>query len=284
MAQKEDSCTVGIVTFNPDAIRLKANIDNILKNTTKTNIVVADNGSKNIDEIKNIIASNPQILLLPLNENKGIAFALNRIFEKAIEQHHDWVLTLDQDSVAQPNLIDVLISYKQKQGVGILCPRIEDRNMGRQYATNTYSVDDIEMCVTSGNLVNVESWKSVQGYNESLFIDGVDFDFCIKLRAKGYKILRLNSVYILHEVGHGHLIHIFGRNLAAMNHSHIRLYYIVRNYLYLGKQYQQKKKWVSEVAKRMFIVTCFEHNRLKKWKYMLKGVIDFKKNRFGKIR
>ena len=139
MAQKEDSCTVGIVTFNPDAIRLKANIDNILKNTTKANIVVADNGSKNIDEIKNIIASNPQIVLLPLNENKGIAFALNRIFEKAIEQHHDWVLTLDQDSVAQPNLIDVLMSYKQKQGVGILCPRIEDRNMGRQYATNTYS-------------------------------------------------------------------------------------------------------------------------------------------------
>ena len=64
MAQKEDSCTVGIVTFNPDAIRLKANIDNILKNTTKANIVVADNGSKNIDEIKNIIASNPQIVLL----------------------------------------------------------------------------------------------------------------------------------------------------------------------------------------------------------------------------
>lgn len=52
MAQKVDSCTVGIVTFNPDAIRLKANIDNILKNTTKANIVVADNGSKNIDEIK----------------------------------------------------------------------------------------------------------------------------------------------------------------------------------------------------------------------------------------
>ena len=139
------------------------------------------------------------------------------------------------------------------------------------------------MCVTSGNLVNVESWKSVQGYNESLFIDGVDFDFCIKLRAKGYKILRLNSVYILHEVGHGHMIHIFGRKLAAMNHSHIRLYYIVRNYLYLGKQYQQKKKWVSEVAKRMFIVTFFEHNRLKKWKYMLKGVVDYKKNKFGKI-
>jgi len=252
---------IGIVTYRPDAKRLNENIS-AASQPEAGDILIADNDK---------------------GENLGIAGGLNKLCKQAIELGYEWIVTLDQDSVMQPGTLYEYSKYTDIKDVGIICPRIEDRNMGRQYAQKDNGTEYINNCITAGNLVRLKAWEDVGGYSEELFIDGVDFDFCMKVQEKGYKILRSNNVFLLQEIGQGRAISLpFHKQISILNHSHQRLYYIARNYLYIGSRHQQFMHWAVEVAKRMFIVFCFEHNRLKKIRYMCKGILDYKNRSMGK--
>ena len=115
----------GIVTYNPDIHRLRENISSIIRQVD--HIVICDNGSRNINSIKEIIMSFP-IRVIELNENMGIAYALNKICEISIELGYEWVLTLDQDSVSPVNLIKKLAEYANRNDVAIVSPEIIYRN------------------------------------------------------------------------------------------------------------------------------------------------------------
>jgi len=252
---------IGIVTYHPDAQRLKENIAAASAQPEAGEILIADNDK---------------------GENTGIAGGLNQIFRRAEEHGYEWVVTLDQDSVMQPGMLSELALYTDKSDIGIICPRIEDRNMGRQYARSDHGTEYIEHCITAGNLVRVEAWKTVGGFDEEMFIDGVDFDFCIRIRQNGYKILRTNNVMLLQEVGHGRAIKLpLGKQISIINHPPLRLYYIARNYLYIGKRHKQFAHWAIEVIKRMFIVFCFEDNRKEKIRSMMTGIRHYQKGIMG---
>lgn len=271
-----------IITYCPDLQRLNDNIKNVLSNHNLQKLYVVDNASSNVRELQTMLKDIARVQLLECKSNIGIAAALNLGCKYAQADGNTWVLTLDQDSVLEPNILEEFCHYVTQDELGIVCPRIEDRNMGRQYAKSDHGTELINKCITSGNLVRLAAWNATGGYSEELFIDGVDFDFCIKIKKAGYQILRTNNVYLLQEVGHGHNLRLFGRTLSVMNHSPLRLYYIVRNYLYLGKKHRQMAHWSTEVAKRLFIVLCFERNRREKLAMMLRGVRDFWRGRMGK--
>ena len=59
-------------------------------------------------------------------------------------------------------------------------------------------------------------FDKIGGFDEKLFIDGVDFDFCIRMRKAGYGILRSNNVYLLQEVGKGRSKSLFGKTFSIM--------------------------------------------------------------------
>ena len=61
----------GIVTFNPEIIRLKQNIDAISPQLKE--VVLFDNGSKNIKQIKKLIEEYNNVFLIEGRTNKGIA-------------------------------------------------------------------------------------------------------------------------------------------------------------------------------------------------------------------
>jgi rhamnosyltransferase len=92
-----------IVLFNPEIERLNQNIEAIFNQVD--DVVLIDNGSSNLNEVKKNVTH--QVHYVVNEKNVGIAKALNEGFEYAIENGFDWVLTLDQDSVSDKNLIEV---------------------------------------------------------------------------------------------------------------------------------------------------------------------------------
>lgn len=273
---------IGIVTFNPDELQLRACISSLLTNKSADCMIIADNHSSCQDFLSQITNGDSRFVLIKNADNTGMAHALNQICEKAIQLGYEWVATLDQDSVMQPHMLDHLIPYTQQTDLGIICPRIEDRNLGRQHTKNDQGTEYINYCITAGNLVRLEAWKKVGGFSEELFIDGVDFDFCLNLQNNGFRILRVNDVYLTQEIGHGHRISLpFHRQISILNHSPLRLYYITRNYLYIGRKYHQKWHWTWEVLKRVLIVICYEGNKRQKIQYILTGIRHYRKGRMG---
>ena len=278
---------IGIVTYQPDLARLRENVSALDlalgsgpsadvpdsaegPDPSAKSLIIVDNASYNISDIR-AIAGNA--IVIANERNLGIAAALNQLCRKALELGCEWLVTLDQDSVIQPGMLKELARYTDQPDLAIICPRIEDRNLGRQHTRHTSGTEYVSHAITAGNLVRLSAWEAVGGFTEELFIDGVDFDFCLKLRENGWQILRTNNVCLYQEMGHGRRISLpFHHQMSVLNHSPQRLYYITRNYLWIGRQHHQRLHWTLEVAKRMFIVLCFEHDKWQKLRAMIKGL------------
>lgn len=274
--KKEEICA-GIITFNPDVNRLIKNIDAISKQVT--HVYICDNGSSNINEIKEIICNcgiSKEISLIRLDNNYGIAYALNRVFDIAMKIGYSWVLTLDQDSICPLDLIDNYIKYEGVYSkVGIYCPQINDINRDENIQLKDSAIE-IEKCITSAALTLVEAWNTSGYFDEFLFIDSVDFDFCKKIRNKAFKIVQVNSVAIQHEIGKIKKFNVLGKSFTPMNHSSFRKYYISRNAIYLSKKYEDESLLHSllSIGKLFLLTVLFESKKREKLDAILKGAYD----------
>lgn len=289
----------GITLYNPNIDRLEENIEAIFSQVEE--VVCVDNGSDNFKQIEQLLSLKyPEIVVIQNKMNLGIAKALNQMFEYAKENGYEWVLTLDQDSVCPDNLIksyrevvsglnkfddSFMVQDEQMRQenedlkhVGILCPQTVDRNFdsGTDHQEKYTLVD---RCITSASLTSLKTWEKVGGFWEDLFIDFVDHDFCAKCKEHGIKILQLNDVQILHELGNGVHHNFLGRRVTALNHSPMRKYYMVRNwiiYMYVHKDVIDYKKERNSYRFFFLKTFLFEKQKLKKLRQMRKGRRDGK--------
>ena len=267
------SIIAGVVTYNPEIPLLQKNLSALLGLVDQ--VVVVDNGSDNLDDINKTVESIGSVTLIKNHSNLGIARALNEIMEQAIEYGYSWVLTMDQDSVAPTNLISEYEKYLDSS-VGILCPIIFDRNKNQK--PMIYSgTHEIRECITSGSLVNASAWRKVNGFDEKLFIDGVDFDFCERLRKAGYHILEVGTVVLSHAIGNITMRKFLLWDVSVKNHSSFRKYYIARNTIYLAKKngnaVRQAKSYL-QVTKQIAEVILYEQDKKRKITAICKGMID----------
>lgn len=302
----------GIVTYNPDIERLTENIRAIIEQIE--NIVIVDNGSENLEEIKSCCEKNCNsecIHILALGENKGIAYALNRIVEQSMEIGGEWTLTLDQDSVIPGNMMDEYMKYLNSEQyhskVAMLVPKIWDRVMQTDISDQKDVEDDyvqVETAITSGTLMENSIWKQLGGFTEELFIDYVDFDYCMKVKLSNYSIIKVNSVKLLHELGNATEVKLFEflvkftrkntslNKLFTMfrytsNHSAERLYYVTRNqYWYMDKYkaYIDVKKMKKSMRIEWIIKLLSEKEKVKKYKSIKEGIRDGKELKLGPRR
>ena len=240
----------GIVLFNPDIKRLEENISAISPQVK--DVILVDNGSKNADGISSLISRFDNITYIGNADNMGIAKALNQIVEKADELGAKWVLTLDQDTVCKPD-----IDRSVKVDFGLTAPYVKD-----------------SFCITSGAFNNIRCIKAVGGFDEKLFIDMVDYDICYALTRSGYKIIRMNYVGFLHEVGRSVTKRFFGKDIIIFNHSPLRKYYWARNSIYLKRKYKLGLSADKRVINRIIQTVLYETDKVSKLKSMLKGIID----------
>ncbi|MCQ2109736.1 MAG: glycosyltransferase family 2 protein [Fibrobacter sp.] len=274
-----------IVTYNPEKNRLRANLESVRSQVDS--LVIVDNGSQNVDDVRDL-ASQFDCHLILNRKNEGIAFALNQCVDYVTEHGDVWLLTLDQDSVCKEGLIDCYKKYLNAENVGMLSCGIYDRNTGivsngiieRHLKFKSYKERELQfvpVAITSGCLMNACVAKNIGGFDNQMFIDYVDFDYCLSLHESGYRILKVDFVGLLHEIGHAKKIKILGRDCILTNHSPIRHYYISRNTVYFIRKYNRYVNKISittELLARVFIVPFFEKNSFAKLKAALKGLLD----------
>ena len=282
-----------IVTFNPDIERLSLNINAICNQVEK--IIVIDNGSHNIKSVKDTFENlvNKKLEFIVNNENKGIAYALNQALEYSINEGYEWLLTLDQDSVCDEKIIHEFKKFiktnKQINEVGILGPKIIDNNINysNEIRKECY-IEEVDTVITSGSLINTEIAKKIGGFVDELFIDGVDFEFCLNVRLKGYKIYKVNNAKLYHELGKIKEHNILGIKLITTNHSAVRRYYYFRNKVYIYRKYFKIfPKWVIRnilsSIKTGFLIVLFEEDKSSKINKSFRGINDGISSKFGRL-
>lgn len=271
----------GVVTYNPKIERLKQNLEAIYPQVSL--VTVVDNGSNNIDAIDGLCEKYPKILIIKNKKNEGIACALNQLMEVAEVRNYEWVLTLDQDSVAPFNLVEQLYTNTHTSDqVGVVCPAIYDINQDRILPSKYKNPKNNELrsCITSGALTSISVWNLVGKYDEQLFIDSVDQDFCKRVVLAGYKIIRTDKTILRHEIGKATHKKFLFVDFYIQNHNAMRKYYMARNWIYVYFKYSQHfqpvllAELVFRLIRRIFVITFFEQQKIEKLSATFRGIHD----------
>ncbi len=279
--------TAVVVTHNPPA-GFAARLETVLQQVGR--VIVCDNGSAHTPELPQSHASN--IHLLDMGENRGIAAALNAGIAQAHAQGATHALLLDHDSTPAAGMVEALLnSGKSVANVAIRVPRIRyghpqircrwPQAYGRwrfrfAYADNMSTAQPVDLAIGSGMLLDLSIWHRHGGFDETLFIDLVDTEYCLYLRRLGYAVVAVPQAELQHSLGEVQQRRLLGIKTYPTHHSAARHYTINRNRIVLSYRYGWRYpnwlayEWLGAV-KLAVKALCFEPGRLRKLGQMVRG-------------
>jgi rhamnosyltransferase len=292
---RPDVCAV-VVTYFPKP----SCVDNLVALAPQVgSLLVVDNGSSE-KTLKPVVAAVERLgaAIVSLGNNLGIAAALNVGLRFAREHGYDWLTTFDQDSQATPGMIDemfgALQSYSHPDEVALITPRHVDRNSGFDLRYRTAEASGtawriVPVAMTSGNVVNVHVALDAGGFDDSLFIDYVDVEFCLRLRKHGYRLLEATHARLMHSLGSLELRRFICTRVIVTNHPVVRRYYITRNRIIIWRQYWKHERAfvISDIWRLLtetMYVMLYEEQLKAKVPMILYGVLDGLNNVRGAFR
>lgn len=285
-----------IISYNPDNNLLDS--VNLLKNQVEK-IIIVDNGSKkekvkNINLIRDIDKEKIEVIFN--EENLGIATALNIGVKEGLKQGYNWILTMDQDSKCSDNMVKKMfevyngIDEKERRDILSIFPNfVDERIQSIEENSDMSPYEYVDADITSGNLLKAEVFDKVGFFDDSLFIDLVDTDFCMKLNEKNIKMIKVRDAILYHSLGESQSVKsVFGK-FNTSNHSALRRYYMTRNRFYTWEKYKDLNSFTLNRDKKLFKkefvkIILGEKDKMNKIKMVFKGYKDYKKGIRGKLK
>lgn len=288
-------CAV-IVTYHPaDEI-----IENVYLLGDQVNeIIIVDNGSDVAARgLLAKLSTHPKVTVVFSQVNLGLAAALNIGVKKAKADGYQWVATFDQDSKVLPNMFENMLQaygeYPLKEKVASLSPRYRNKSSGVICGSQVGPVQnevsqyaEVRIVITSGNLLKTGIFDVIGYFNEELFIDYIDTEYCLRCITHGYKILEVKDAFMIHDVGTPVRRKILWKNPSSSNHSALRRYYFARNAIYTYKKYTlDYPRWILRdgytLAKSTFLAVLIEADRARKFRAFMLGCLDGVLGKMGK--
>lgn len=228
-------CSI-IVCYNPDVSDLSRLCHMLL--TNNCNVILIDNSEKcyleNLNELN-------ECTLINAGGNTGIAHAQNIGITRAINNGAEVIVFFDQDSTINSDFLPLLVAPLKLGTPGVVSPVYYEHGTEFEYPSfslgqfglakpvyvdsnvTPYSVDIV---ISSGTAVTVETFEMAGLMDEDLFIDFVDTEWCLRCRRKNIPIQVVPKATMEHAIGHGSIKLYF---LTVIIHSPVRCYYQIRN-------------------------------------------------------
>jgi rhamnosyltransferase len=260
ISPKADPVVIAVVpTFAPDL----ALLDGLraLAPQVSAVIIVDDGGpAASASVLDAAQAAGYEIIRRP--ENRGIAAAINVGIKLALERGADYILTIDQDTILPSHYVsDCVTAFaiaSPKTNLGIVCT---DRVNGQPSIPEHYTAEGLGLvreAIQSGFLISRKVLEECGLFDERLFIDCVDTEYCLRITAAGYRIAVGPGTDIVHSLGEQAPLRPFGVKVNRDGvpatyeyHGPVRRYFITRNNVDLHLRYlRTRPRWVVSAVKR----------------------------------
>lgn len=223
----------------------------------------------------------PGIVVIRPGRNLGLAAALN-VAARHLPRGVDAVLLLDQDSRLPDGAVAALARHLDDPSVAIAAPSPWDADRRRWVEPGTSrrpEVVDRDAVITSGMLIRRCVFDEIAPFREDFFVDAVDIDFCLRVRAAGWRIVQDRTVRLAHRLGSGSWHRVLGVELRATHHPEWRLYAAARNSAVLIRENALlRPRWAVRHAGAMaywFLTTgLLEPPRGRRLRALARGVRD----------
>ena len=285
---RDPVCAV-IVTYHPRA-EMVTNLS-----TTHAQVqgmVVVDNGSSP-EELAPLqqAASHVGFELIENGENLGIAEGLNRGIASAKAQGFSWVVLFDQDSRVTEGYLDAMFEtwkvHPHRARIASLHPQYVEPGTHIGPIIKRASDGGPIVSITSGALMPTWIFDRIGYFVTEYFIDEVDTEYCLRIRAAGYILADSQNAVLIHSVGEPRYASLFGFRFRPTHHSAVRRYYMSRNRIAVFRKYITIFPgwvfWAMYVAAKDTAKALIgEEDRARKFRNFLLGTWDGLTGRMGK--
>lgn len=276
--------------YNPPAEVIERIV--AVSNLVESVIVVDDGSQAPFLSLYKALGNYSNVAVVTKTANMGIAHSVNIGFVRAITAGARFVMTLDQDTIVTERLIESLnlaidqLEHSEPNRWGVVGPGTV--NGMRYQAIGAASLSKTHEIIQSAAVFNVSALDHIGLADESLVIDCVDTDLCLRLRRRGYDVYVDERIQMNHPIGSGNSIRLFGRRVSLTNHSASRRYYITRNRLVMfGRYGRSEKRWLLVSLRRLIVSTVLsltvEQHRWDNFRATGRGIVDFLRGRSGKL-
>jgi rhamnosyltransferase len=252
-------------------------------------VYILDNSTYIKNDILSKLLSLKKVVYKKFEKNIGIASALNISAKLGIGEGYNYLMTFDQDSYYEEGKCNEFLSKINNLDfsyIGIISPFHNINNF--RLPKSGSQVIEVDYVPTSGNILNLNAFKMLGPFNEKLFIDYVDVEYCLRLRKAGYKVLMDNTIMLNHQLGDLHEKNIlFLKKIGITHHNPIRIYYRTRNRLFVVREYflnypEESLLFLRMILTDIFKILFFEKEKIKKIGMMFLGAWHFTSGKYGK--
>lgn len=201
-------------------------------------VIVVDNTETDGDQVESSIDFGARIRS---GENEGIARAQNIGIARALELGAEVVALFDQDSEPDGSFLRRMLVHVTPGVAGVWAPVCRDKTTneelpsfrlnGLKMASKVFSAGRtapyaVDLVIASGAVATAETFAVAGGMDEAFFIDFVDFEWCLRCRARGVPINVVPDAVLPHSIGERTVDMGIMRGPA---HGVARSYYKIRN-------------------------------------------------------
>jgi GT2 family glycosyltransferase len=269
--------------------------ESTFKNNT---IIVLDNHSTD-GSVEAIRSCFPAVQIIELKENLGYAGNNNVGIKAALEQHADWVLVLNEDTILAPDCLEKLVELGESdQRIGMVGPMVyhydepdviqsaggkisrfwEATHQGQnetdrgQFAESR-PVDWLTGCSIMARRATIEQAGM---FDERFFIYAEEEEWCLRARRAGWLLVHVPQAKLWHK----------GVKRDYCPKPSV-LYYMTRNhFLILAKHHAPLSVWIIRWGQTVRTMTSWTVRP--KWRHkrayrdaMWRGMLDFTRGHWG---
>jgi rhamnosyltransferase len=247
-------------------------------------LLVLDNSAERDPAVAAAVAAHGNAEYVFNGANLGIAAALNLAVDWARARGADFLLTMDQDSSfdAVPFRIfrDRVLSLPFLADLAIAGPSFLDEQ------SPSSAIVDSTTVITSGSIVSLANQARIGAFDERLFIDEVDHDYCLRAHDLRLRVVTLPDVRLEHRLGQSSTASILGRTVRWNVHAPIRHYYMVRNGLYMMSKHRQchlgySLRRLARLSRTVAAALLLAPQRRERFGLVAQGVRDYLAERMG---
>lgn len=304
----EEKISVILVNYNGKAYNDKC-IASILRSTIgdRIQIVVADNASTD-DSLAVLYANwgeNPQVHILPLDDNYGFSKANNEGIRWSMEQGIKYFLLLNNDTEVEPDAIEKMLCYHQEKR-GIIVPKVlyadkkdtvwcaggsfspiirkaSQRGLGQMDKGQFDASCECEFANGCAMLLSKEIVEKSGLLDERFFLYYEDTEYSMRAAKNGIRIWYRADAVIYHKVN----------GSTKGNEKPANAYYISRNWLLCNSLHLRKG---CRGSGRFYLFFAYYLSNRLAWlgiwslqgkrdmcKATVRGIRDFFRKRWGRM-
>ena len=242
-----------VVTYHPDAHvgeRLAS-----IKRELQPVLVIDNSTDRPAQDHLARICGDVGVEYQPQATNLGLAAALNLAFTQLAARGFDHVVAFDQDSTPGPGFVAALLrthasSARAPAVVGANWfdegrPGFDSRHLRPHprwpllftRSAATTDLANVTCVITSGSLFSLAVWRELGGFDDGLFLDLVDTDYCLRARLAGFEIAVSSAARLAHRRGAKAPVRYVGRTWWPAFMPPFRLRYLWRNRLLVAMRH-----------------------------------------------